>query len=166
MADEEETLYIVKKVKKAEIPEQSKKPTPASDLSSFTSLLFVATVFQAIVIGTFALGSPEDGAEPIARARIDGLIEAQNEFIRTLRIEVSRLKNRRPQPTSNSCTASVSQALDQLESQVDQRIRDYVKGEAKRLVSKGFRDRNMESDKNLESTSNYPDPMRRAGYCR
>jgi hypothetical protein len=78
----------------------------------------------------------ESGASGVSFER---LVEVQDEFIRTLRIENKRLRNRRPPSEHPSCTSKVYEAVDQLAAQVEERVKAYVKSEAKR-TSNSFRE--------------------------
>ena len=137
--DKEDTVYSVKGDVKITIAPQttstsggSSQNDPPKKLDQITLLLIIATVFQAVIIGTFALGKSEAGT-----LSFEKLVEIQDEFIRILKTETNRLKNRRPStPSSSSCTSKVYEALDQLAEQVEERVKEYVKSEGKKIISK------------------------------
>ncbi len=164
--DEKETLYSVKKVTPPPKPPDPPKPEPPK-ISALNVLLFIATVFQAIVIATFSFGGAEPGgAEPFAQTRIDELIEVQDEVIRTLRIEVERLKNRRPRRPGAPCAGAANEALDQLVAQVEGRLSDFVTGEMKRLASNDVGEARRLVGSDLKWTSSCLQPERCAEFCR
>jgi hypothetical protein len=108
-------------------------PPPPPKQGSLTPILAAATIFQAAIIGTFMLGQSDAGGVSFER-----LVEVQDEFIRTLRIENKRLRNRRPPSEHPSCTSKVYEAVDQLAAQVEERVKAYVKSEAMRTTSDSF----------------------------
>ena len=116
-------------------------PSPKPETPSITPvvLLTIGNVVQAAVIVSYLFGSAGAGIpEPIFRARVDAMIEVQSELIRTLRIEVERLKRYRIS-SNPSCTGIVHDALDFLKAQVEERVKDAVKSEIKRLASHQFK---------------------------
>jgi len=94
---------------------------------------------------------------------LETLVQAQGEFIRTLRIEIKRLKRYRPPSEHPSCTSTLYEAVDQLAAQVEERVKDYVKSEAKRITSDSFRETRAisSSDGRCAGMS----ALRRAEFC-
>lgn len=133
-------------------------PPPPEKLGSLTVVLTIATIFQAAIIGTFMLGQPGAGALPL-----ETLVQIQDEFIRISRIEIKRLKSRRPRSEHPSCTSTLYEAADQIAAQLEERVRDYVKSEGKRITSDSFRETRAISSSGGQCAG--MSALRRAEFC-
>ncbi|MBJ7545214.1 hypothetical protein [Rhodomicrobium udaipurense] len=99
-----------------------------------TNTLFVATIFQSIVIYTFWVR----GAEATGPTPVEAVIEVQDEAIRTLQFEINRLRRRQQssKPSRSSCAGVVNDTLDQLGAQVQGRLMDLFNSQAKQLLTR------------------------------
>lgn len=126
------------------------KPKPSGDgrqPRGLPVLVGVALAFFVIPIGFYASGSAGTGvSEAVINARIDALIQVQEELLRTVEIEIDRLQsqNRRAtrarQTTSTQrCGEMVDKMLDFLKAQIKKRFTDYAKSKLKEFIMEKLR---------------------------
>jgi hypothetical protein len=153
---------------KEKIPSRPGESTPTGRTEGNTTppdytkwVLVVATVFQAVVIGTFALGKSEPGLlNAKAETRFEALVEAQDEFIKTLRIERERvLKRQRPRPGA-TCSSQISETVDQLVEQVRARTKDYVRDQLRKAVLSDNKSKRITSLRGTEPGIRADEPQR------